>query len=126
MLPPWNRFPLFPLFLPVLLQNFLLHCWQVGRIIDLLAEYADVITSKGFSATVPKHPVRHSVSTDPGPLVFAKASGLDAEKLESARKEFTAMEAAGVIINSNSPWASPIHMLKKPDGSWRPCSDNCY
>ena len=28
---------------------------------DLLAEYPDVIFSKGFSATVPKHPVRHSV-----------------------------------------------------------------
>ena len=30
---------------------------------DLLAEYADVISSKGFSGTVPKHPVLHSDPT---------------------------------------------------------------
>ena len=90
---------------------------------DLLAEYPDVISSKDFSAAVPKHQVRHSVPTSPGPPVFAKARRLDAEKLESARKEFAAMEAAGVIRRSNSPWASPLHMVQKPDGSWRPCGD---
>ena len=30
---------------------------------DLLAEYPDVISSKGFSGTVPKHPVCHSWTT---------------------------------------------------------------
>ena len=82
---------------------------------DLLAEYPDVISSKGFSASVPKHPVRHSVPAVPGPPVFAKARRLDAEKLKSARKEFAAMEAAGVIRRSSSPWAIPLHMVKKPD-----------
>ena len=123
---PGTDFPCFLCFCQFSFRTFYCTVGNLGRIIDLLAEYADVITSKGYSATVPKHPVRHSVSTDPGPLVFAKASGLDAEKLESARKEFTAMEAAGVIINSNSPWASPIHMLQKPDCSWHPCGDNCH
>ena len=33
------------------------------------------------------------------------------------------MEAAGVIHRSSSPWASPLHMVQKPDGSWRPCGD---
>ena len=72
---------------------------------DLLAEYPDVVSSKGFSASTPKHPIRHTVPTVPGPPVFAKARRLDAEKLESARKEFAAMEAAGVIRRSNSSWA---------------------
>ena len=91
---------------------------------DLL-EYPDVISSKGFSATVLKHPVRHSVRTVPGRPVFAKARRLDAEKLKSARKEFAAMEAAGVIPRSNSSWASPFHMVQKPDGSWRSCGNYC-
>ena len=60
----------------------------------------------------PKHPVHHSVPTTPGPPVFAKARMLEAEKLESARKEFTAMEVAGVICHSNSPWDSPLHMVR--------------
>ena len=88
---------------------------------DLLAEYPDVVCAKGFSSSKPKHQVLHSVPIVPGPPVFAKACRLDAEKLESARKEFAAMEAAGVIRWSSSPWASPLHMVQKPDGSWRPC-----
>ena len=90
---------------------------------DLLAEYPDVVSAKGFSSSKPKHQFLHSVPTVPGPPVFAKARRLDAEKLESARKEFAAMEAAGVIRRSSSPWASTLHMVQKPDGSWKPCRD---
>ena len=77
----------------------------------MLAEYPDVISSKDFSASVPKYQVCHSVPTVAGPPVFAKSRRLDSEKLESAGKEFAAMEAAGVICCSNSPWASPLHMV---------------
>lgn len=30
---------------------------------------------------------------------------------------------SGVIRNSNSPYSSPIVMVKKKDGSWRKCVD---
>ncbi len=33
------------------------------------------------------------------------------------------MEAAGVVRRSNSPWAAPLHMVRKQDGSWWPCGD---
>ena len=33
------------------------------------------------------------------------------------------MEAMGVVRRSNSPWSSPLHVVAKADGSWRPCGD---
>ena len=66
--------------------------------------------------------VAHYLSTK-GPPIASAFRRLDPEKLEAARKEFAALEAAGVVRRSTSPWASPLHMVRKADGSWRPCGD---
>ncbi len=48
---------------------------------------------------------------------------MDGEKLAAAKKEFLQMEKDGIVRQSNSPWSSTLHMVRKPDGSWRPCGD---
>jgi hypothetical protein len=48
---------------------------------------------------------------------------LDGEKLAAARSEFAKMEKDGIVQRSTSPWSSPLHMVLKADGSWRPCGD---
>ena len=52
-------------------------------ITDLLAEFSDVVSSDGFTASKPRHGVTHHLLTQPGPPVFAKARRLDPEKLEN-------------------------------------------
>ena len=58
-----------------------------------------------------------------GPPIASAFRRLDTEKLAAAKKEFLALEAAGVVKRSTSPWASPLHMVRKADGSWGPCGD---
>jgi len=90
---------------------------------DLLEEFPDVLQSDGFTASPPRHKVRHHILTNPGPSIFAKARRLDPVKLAAAKAEFSAMEKSGIVRRSTSPWASPLHMVKKKDGGWRPCGD---
>jgi hypothetical protein len=55
--------------------------------------------------------------------VFTRPWRLDLEKHRIAKEEFLALEKAGIIRRSNSPWASPLHLVHKKDGSWFPCGD---
>jgi len=86
-----------------------------------LAEFPGVM-SKDLPPGPARHDVTHVIETEGRPL-HAKARRLDLMKLSTARAEFSKMERAGIIRRSNSPWASPLHMVQKPDASWRPCGD---
>ena len=54
---------------------------------------------------------------------YAKFCRLPPQKLQDAKQAFAEMERMGICKKSSSPWASPLHMVKKSDVSWRPCSD---
>ena len=88
---------------------------------QLLLEFPGLL-NKGNGTPHPKHGVEHVIETTGRP-VFAKARRLDPDKLRTAKDEFRKLELAGIIRRSDSPWASPLHMVKKSDGSWRPCGD---
>ncbi|UYV84114.1 hypothetical protein LAZ67_X001216, partial [Cordylochernes scorpioides] len=69
-----------------------------------------------------QHNVRHFIATK-GPPVFARARPLNSMLLKIAKKEFQYMLDNHIIRPSRSPWASPLHMVRKKEGSWRPCGD---
>ena len=67
--------------------------------------------------------VAHHIVTR-GPPVYARPRRLAPDKLRIARAEFQHMLDMGIIRPSQSPWASPLHMVpKKSTNDWRPCGD---
>ena len=68
------------------------------------------------------HDVVHHIVTT-GPPIASKFRKLDGEKLAAAKAEFKQLEEDGIVQRSTSPWSSPLHMVKKSNGGWRPCGD---
>jgi hypothetical protein len=74
------------------------------------------------SSAAPSHGVQHVIQTTGQPAT-AKFRRLDPAHLAAAKCEFQTMLAEGIILRSSSQWSSPLRMVQKKDGSWRPCSD---
>ena len=68
------------------------------------------------------HDVQHYITTS-GIPVHAKARRLALDELTIANTEFLEMEKMGIIRKSSSPWASPLHIVPKPNVGWRHCGD---
>jgi hypothetical protein len=58
-----------------------------------------------------------------GPPATGRFRRLDPAKLAAAKAEFSKLEKDGIIRRSSSNWSAPLHMVMKPDGTWRPCGD---
>ena len=72
-----------------------------------------------FSASTVKHGMELHIPTQGRP-VFAQARRLPPDKLAVAKEAFNQM---GIVHRSESAWSSPLHLVRKDDGSWRPCGD---
>ncbi len=88
---------------------------------QLLVEFQAVLNESG-GLPASTHGVEHHLPTSGRP-VSARFRRLSPQRYEAAKREFAKLEKQGIVRRSSSCWASPLHMVRKPDGSWRPCGD---
>ena len=65
----------------------------------------------------------HGIETGDSKPIFQYPFYISWKAREVIQKQVKEMEARGIIEKSHSPWASPVVLVKKPDGTWRFCVD---
>nr|VZI16254.1 unnamed protein product [Spirometra erinaceieuropaei] len=97
---------------------------MTDRIIEeLLLKHPNIIKPQ-FRSSEGQHDVGQHIRTS-GPPVFARPRGLAPASSQASKAEFEHMLLLGIIRPSESPWASPLHVVPKATSadSGHPCGD---
>ena len=89
---------------------------------ELVAQYTDVFASPDGKMGRTDIAHHHIDLVDPHPVKQRLRRAAQAHQ-EIIDREVTHMLDEDVVEPSDSPWASPVVMVKKKDGSWRFCVD---
>ena len=88
---------------------------------EVIRQRADAFLMKGCPIRVLVNH-EHVIETEGQPF-HENAFRTSPEQRAIVNKEIKQMLEMDVIENSESPWASRLLLVKKPDQSWRPCVD---
>ena len=100
------------------ISNTDLHDHQLSQLDTLISEYRHVFakTPHELAAT---HLVKHDIQTGSAEPVRQRPYRVTPEKRLIIKQHIDEMLAQGIIEPSSSPWASPVVLVPKPDGTMR-------
>jgi hypothetical protein len=68
--------------------------------------------------------ITHIITVEPGTKpIKQKTRGIPQAFQAEFKRTIKEMKDSGMIVDSKSPWCSPVRLVKKPDGSIRVCID---
>ena len=92
---------------------------QNKEMLNLLKRFPDVLCDKpGLTSTL-----EHKINLTSTVPVHKKQYPIPHHLVVEFNKEVDKMLELGVIEPSESPYSSPVVLIKKPDGTWRVCID---
>lgn len=92
------------------------------QLIDLFVAYGSVVSKHKYDLGLMKG-YKHHINTGDAPPVKKAPYRMSQGQVEALRIIINKMKEHGLLVDSSSPWSSPIVLVKKPDGSWRLCND---
>ena len=81
---------------------------------------AEIMTKNKDSEDAITHIITIKPNSEP---IKQKTRGIPQAFRDEFKKTLMEMKEAGMIVDSKSPWCSPVRLVKKPDGSIRVCVD---
>jgi len=88
---------------------------------DIIAEFPSITRESPVPSKF-THTTEHTLDTI-GPPLFSRPRRLPPHQYNIAKKEFEYMCQKNICRPSDSPWASPLLLVAKKDGTFRPCGD---
>ena len=104
---------------------------EAETISDVLKSFFEGITASNMEDLMKKtnpvslpNKVLHEIKVNNDCVpVRQKSRGIPYAFREDFRKNILDMKRAGMIVDSKSPWCSPVKLVRKKDGSCRVCID---
>ncbi|UYV72292.1 K02A2.6-like [Cordylochernes scorpioides] len=95
---------------------------QKSMIAECLEKYSEVFDfdRKSFSTT---SNVKHKIDTSDSRPIKQRPYRVSPVERRAIQSEVDKMIKMGIVQPSESPWSSPVVLVKKKDGSWRFCVD---